>query len=99
MNKTAVVILVGGFALGRVTAPKPVPVSASEHKPQVHDYRPVPDEAVDCYDSNGNLYRDQYTELEKKYGGWQTDCVAGQYARLRQTNPPEHIDLTAEEKN
>jgi|SRR5215471_182784 len=102
MNKTAVVLVVGvlGFALGRVTALKPAPAPVPEHNPQGHADRPVTDEAVDCYDSNGKLYRDEYiTELESKYGGWQTDCAPGQYARLRQINPPEHIDLTAQEKN
>ena len=77
-----VLICVGlGFVLGRVTAPEP-------------DHTQVQGVSVDCYDSQGNLVRDNID----KYGAVITQCAPGQYARLHQPNPPEHIELTEQEK-
>jgi hypothetical protein len=70
-----------GFAVGRATARKNQEALTSQQ--QLYAV------GVDCYDKDGNLVH----SMGEKYGGVTVGCAPGQFARLKQPNPPIHIEV------
>jgi hypothetical protein len=82
------IALVIGFVFGRATADRGrSEVLKSQQQPQTQQQLYAV--GVDCYDKGGNLIH----TMAEKYGGVTTACAPGQFARLKQPNPPAHIDV------
>jgi hypothetical protein len=84
--------LVIGFALGRATANRgrSEVLKNSQQQPQQQPQaqQQLYAVGVDCYDKDGNLVHG----TADKYGV-KIACAEGQFARLKQPNPPAHINV------
>ncbi len=85
---TSASILIG-FVLGRVTAnQRHYEVLKSQQQPS-QPQQQIYAVGVDCYDKDGNLVH----TMGEKYGGATIACGTGQFARVKQPNPPKHIEV------
>ncbi len=84
--------LVIGFALGRATTNRRQSevLNSQQQQPQrqAQTQQQLLAVGVDCYDKDGNLVHG----TADKYGV-KIACAEGQFARLKQPNPPAHISV------